>query len=224
MSTICNFDETLPLPDEVEREFLDNAGDDLTALAWLAERDIDPAPILEHVGRIALVQCGTAWDSETGRHRLFIHGPDHIGPKYEPELAIPIIEDGTFVDLLFISNDGTSFARATCRASWLGRENLAGPVVRLHAHPMDWLEAGCTGACHIEPISRKALAELTVATTIECADVHTALEAWDWGFGGEDDELARFSIDDSADSVRSYFEDDIKWRNAHLARDLESQS
>jgi hypothetical protein len=25
---------------------------------------------------------------------------------------------------------------------------------------MDWIEAGCTGVCHIEPISRKALKEL----------------------------------------------------------------
>src|SRR5258706_15939146 len=42
MESISNFDDTLPLPDEVEREFLDNAGEDLTALAWLAENDIDP--------------------------------------------------------------------------------------------------------------------------------------------------------------------------------------
>ena len=60
MESICNFDDTLPLPDEVEREFLDHAGDDLTALAWLAEHDIDPAPILEHVGKIALVQYWTS--------------------------------------------------------------------------------------------------------------------------------------------------------------------
>jgi hypothetical protein len=28
-----NFDDTLPLPAEVEREFIDNAGDGLTAIA-----------------------------------------------------------------------------------------------------------------------------------------------------------------------------------------------
>ena len=89
---------------------------------------------------------------------------------------------------------------------------------------MDWSEAGCTGVCHIEPISRKALKDLHRAETIECANIHTALDAWDWAFGGEDDELARFSIDDSPFSIRSYFEDEVKWRNAHLARDLESQS
>jgi hypothetical protein len=152
-----------------------------------------------------------------------MYTPDHVGPKYPPELAIPIIEDGVFVDLLFISDEMT-FARATCRAPWLGRKNLLLPVVRLHAHPMDWLEAGCTGVCHIEPISRKALAELTDATAIECNDVYTALEAWDWAFGGDPQELARFLIDDSPLSIRLYFEDEVRWRVAHLARDLESQS
>lgn len=229
--SICNFDDTLPLPDEVDREFRDNAGDDLTALAWLAENDIDPAPILEHVGRIALIQYGMIWNPETGRYRFLIHAPGHVGPKHLPELAVPIIEDGTFVDMLFISNDGTSFARATCRASWLGREYLTSQLgdlvkspktpkkpnkisVRLHAHPMDWLAAGCTGVCHIEPVSRKALKDLRAVKTILCNDIHTALEAWDWGFGADDDNLARFSIDDSPGNISAYYEDDFKWRTA----------
>jgi hypothetical protein len=219
MSTIYNFDDTLPLPAEVEKEFRDNAGDDLTALAWLADHGIDAAP--DHV---ALIQYGMIWNSETGRYRFLIYTPEHIGPKHPHELAIPIIEDGKFIDLLFISNDGTSFARATCRASWLGRENLALPVVRLHANPLDWLETGCTGVCHIEPISRKALKDLRSVETIECNCIYTALEAWDWGFESDDDELARFSIDDSPAEIRSYFEQAIKWRTAHLSRDLESQS
>jgi hypothetical protein len=145
-----------------------------TALAWLEERDIDAAPILKTVGKIALIQCGTVWNPDTGRYRFMIYTPAHVGPKYPPELAIPIIEDGKFVDLLFIS-DEMSFVRATCRAPWLGRENLTLPVVRLHAHPMNWLESGCTGVCHIEPISRKALAELRNVETIECNDIHTAV-------------------------------------------------
>jgi hypothetical protein len=177
MESICDYDDTLPSPDEVEREFINKAGDDLTALAWLQERDIDPAPILTNVGKIALIQYWSIWDPETGRYRFMIYAPDHVGPKYPPELAIPIIETGNFVDLLFIS-DQMSYTRTTCRTPWLGRENLTLPVVRLHPHPMDWLEAGCEGVCHIEPISRRALAELTDATTIECNDVHTALEAW----------------------------------------------
>ena len=207
MSTISNYDDTLPLPAEVEREFLDKGGDGLTALAWLADHGIDTIP-----DGAALIQYGLGWNPETGRHRFFIHGPDFIGPKLEPELAVPIYEHGSFVDLLFISNDGTSFARATCRAKWLG--SVAGPVVRLHSHPMDYLAAGCTGACHIEPISRKALKDLRSVERIQCNDIHAALEAWDWGFESDDDQLARFAIDDSPGNIRAYFEDEAKWRVA----------
>jgi hypothetical protein len=85
-------------------------------------------------------------------------------------------------------------------------------VVRLHSHPTDWLEAGGRGVCHIEPISRNALKELSQVTTIECNDIYTALEAWDWGFGGADDELSRFSIDDSPGAIRQYFEDQVLWK------------
>ena len=70
--------------------------------------------------------------------------------------------------------------------------------------------------------SRKALAELTAATTIECNDIHTALEAWDWGFGGEEDELARFVIDDSPGNISAYYEDDLKWRIASKEARYES--
>jgi hypothetical protein len=216
MSTICNFDhttlddfdygphspyDTLPLPDEVEREFLDHAGDDVTA--WFEQHDIAAAPI----GK--LIQYAMVWNPETGRYRFLIYGPDHIGPKHAPELAVPIFEDGNFVDLLFISDEMT-FVRATCRAPWLGR--VTGPVVRLHAHPMDWIESGCAGVCHIEPISRKALKDLQAATTIECSDIHTALNAWSWGFDSDDDELARFDIDDTPASISRYIEDEVEWR------------
>jgi hypothetical protein len=216
MESICDYDDTLPMPEEVEQEFFDKAGDNLTALAWLAERDIPASPFLENV---RLIQYWSIWNPETGRYRFLIYGPGHVGPKCPPELAIPIIEKGVFVDLLFIS-DEMSYTRTTCRASWLGRENLALPVVRLHPHPMDWLEAGCTGVCHIEPCSRKALKDLRTAETIECNDVHAALEAWSWGFGAKDDELARFSIDDTPSSIRCYFEDEVRWRTSRLAGDL----
>jgi hypothetical protein len=85
---------------------------------------------------------------------------------------------------------------------------------------MDWLEAGCTGACHIEPFARKALKDLSQATTIECNDIHTALEAWSWAFGGEDDELALFSIDDSPLAIHHYFEEELLWQTKHLASDF----
>jgi hypothetical protein len=217
MDSISNFDDTLPLPDEVAQEFFGKAGDGLTAQEWLTDHGIDPATI----EMAALIQYGVIWNPETDRYQFVIYEPDHIGPKHPPELAIPIIEDGKFVDLLVIS-DEMSFDRVTCRAPWLGRENLALPVARLHAHPMDWLESGCTGVCHIEPMSRKALKELSQATTIECNCIYTALEAWSWAFGGEDHELARFSIDDSPLAIRRYFEDEVRWRTAYLTREMHS--
>jgi hypothetical protein len=215
------FDDTLPLPCEVEREFTDYVSDELSARIWLENQGIDPGPVLQHLGKVALVQCSVVWTPENGRYRLSIFAPDHIGPKYPPELAIPIVEDGAFTDLLFIS-DEMFFTRATCRPSWLGRANLTLPVVRLHAHPMDWLEAGCTGVCHIEPIGRKALKELSGAPTIECDDTYTALEAWSWGFGADEDKLSRFVIDDAPLAVRSYFEDEVRWRTRCLAREAQS--
>jgi len=85
----------------------------------LTDHGIDSEPT-----HVALIQYGMVWNPETGRYQFLIYAPDHVGPKHPPELAIPIIEDGIFVDLLFIS-DEMSFARATCRAHWLGRENLS---------------------------------------------------------------------------------------------------
>ena len=84
---------------------------------------------------------------------------------------------------------------------------------------MDWIAAGGTGVCHIEPISRKTLKDLRGVETIQCNDIHTALEAWDWGFESDEDELARFVIDDAPGNIRSYFEDEAKWRTAYLTRD-----
>ena len=201
---VCNYDDTLPSPDEVEREFRDHDGGDVNA--WFEQHGIDAEPI----GK--LIQYGMAWDYDSERYRFIIYGPGHVGPKqHAPELAVPIYEDGVFVDLLFVSEE-QSFARATCRAKLLG--TVAGPVLRLHAHPFDWVEAGCTGVCHIEPISRKALKDLCAVTTIECNDIHTALEAWDWGFESDDDELARFVVDDTPGNITAYYEDEAKWRVA----------
>jgi hypothetical protein len=201
--TLPDYDDTLPSPAEVEREFRDHDGGNVKA--WFEQHGIDAEPI----GK--LIQYGMAWDYDAERYQFVIYGPDHVGPKHAPELAIPIIEDGVFIDLLFIS-DEQSFARATCRAKWLGR--VAGPVVRLHAHPMDYLAAGLTGVCYIEPISRKALKDLRGVGTIQCNDIFTALDIWGWAFGGEDDELARFEIDDSPGNIRSYFEAEFRWQAA----------
>jgi hypothetical protein len=167
----------------------------------------DAAPI----GKI--IQYGIVWNPDTGRYQFLIYASDHVGPKHAPVLAVPIYEDGKFIDLLLVGDD-LSFETACRKATWLGRENLSGPVVRLHPNPTEWLESGCTGVCHIEPIARTALKDLQAATTIECNDVHTALQAWDWGFDADEDELARFVIDDTPAGIRSYLETDIRWRTA----------
>jgi hypothetical protein len=61
-SILCAFNKTPPLPDEVEKEFLAHAGDDVKA--WLAEHGIDAAPI----GK--LIQYAMIWNAETGRYRF----------------------------------------------------------------------------------------------------------------------------------------------------------
>ena len=97
MYTISNYDDTLPLPAEVEQAFRNNAGDGLTASAWLADHGIDAVP-----ERAAVIQYGLIWNAETSLYRFVIYGPDHIGPKHPYELAVPIYEDGEFIDLLFM--------------------------------------------------------------------------------------------------------------------------
>jgi hypothetical protein len=186
--------DTLPLRTEVERAFNAHPGGDVKA--WFDKHGIEAEPI----GKV--IQYDLVWNPETGRYQFNTDGP-------HTALAVPIIEGGKFVDLILIHDD-MSFDRVTCRASWLGTIT---PTTRLHVHPLDWIEAG-HGACHIEPIGRKALKDLRAATTIECSCIETALQAWDWGFGGEDDELACFSIDDTPDGIRSYLETDIRWRTA----------
>jgi hypothetical protein len=50
-----DFDDTLPLPTEVETEFRDKAGDNLIALAWLSGHGVDSAP-----NDVALIQPETS--------------------------------------------------------------------------------------------------------------------------------------------------------------------
>lgn len=212
------FDDTLPTVEEVWSEFQERAVDKKPAIKWLAEHGVNTPP-----PQAALIQYDVVWTPEIGRYRFVIYGPEYVGPPKHPhELAIPIIEDGKFVDLLVIS-DEMSFALITCRASWLGRENLTLPVVRLHTHPMDWLEAGSTGVCHIAPVSRKALKELAKAKTIECSDIETALEAWDWGFASDETELARFEIDDTPRSIQAYYESLVRWHATRVVADMERE-
>src|ERR1035437_6330569 len=77
-----DYDTTLPLPTEVEQAFHDNAGDGMTALAWLADHGIDSVP-----ERAALIQYGMVWNPVSGRYDFKIYAADHIGPKRRPALA-----------------------------------------------------------------------------------------------------------------------------------------
>jgi hypothetical protein len=211
-------DNTLPLPTEVEGDFLAHATDMRSACAWLIALDVDPQPIINSVGRIALIETAFVWSPYADRYEFKVYDPEHIGPKYPPSLAVPIIEVGTFVDLLLIYSNSFEFTTACGRASWLGRDDIGrGNTLRLHKHPMDWLAAGCRGACHIAPISRSAFNDLNQVRYIQCNDIRTALEAFDWSCSNDDDEVAgRWIIDDEPDNILAYFNKlaDIRVRHA----------
>jgi hypothetical protein len=205
-------DDTMPLAAEVEREFQDKAIDEAGAIECLTDWRIDPGPVLAAVGRVARIQCSFPWDGETERHRFIIYDSQHVGPKGNWYVAIPVLQGGVFTDLLLLDQEDLSVTRVCGIAEWLGRDEFgATQEVRLHRDPADWLEAGCTGVCHIEPISRAGLKDLQQMDRIICSDVHTALEAWDWGFGGNDAELGRFVIDAEPEMIRTYFERQAKW-------------
>lgn len=209
-------DDTMPLPADVEREFMDKGTDQAGAIEWLGELGIDPAPILQTAGRIASFQWTGPWDPYAARYRFQIYDAEHIGPKAAWYIAVPIVEAGTFVDLLLIDMDYLGFTLVCGRVNWLGHEQLGHErVIRLHRDPVDWLEAGCRGICHVELISRQALKELDAAEEIHCNDIHTALEAWDWGFSSDDKELKRFVIDAHPENIRDYFNDQARWRAVH---------
>jgi hypothetical protein len=62
--------------------------------------------------------------------------------------------------------------------------------------------------------------DLRSVETIQCSDISTALDAWGWAFGGEDDGLSRFVIDDTAGNISAYYEDEFNWRTASKERAL----
>jgi hypothetical protein len=216
-----NCDDTLPLPVEVEQEFLDQASDAAGASEWLTKLGVDARPIIASVGCIALVQSSMILGPDRSRYQFRIYGHQHIGPKYPPSVAIPIIEYDTFVDLLLI--DCTSFAyRTVCgRAEWLGRDELSThDIVRLHSHPMDWLVAGCRGVCHIETISREALKDLRSVRGVICSDIHTALEAWGWSSSDDDFASGRWMIDAEPENIIAYFDKIADRRERKALQDL----
>lgn len=217
-------DNFLIWPSEAEAAFRAAPGADLGA-AWLSEHDIDPDPVTAALGEVKLVDAVMSYDydvaairpadlkSVCGRMIL------SIGSGAPTALAVPVIEEGHFVDLLFIVRGSPDAFLACERAGWLGRDCLhTGATVRLHADPMDWLRAGCKGLCHVSRHgSMRAFEDLHSAERILCADVETALTAWEWGFGCDDDALARFEIDAAPDEIRAHIEREAR-HAAILAR------
>ena len=202
-----NTNDTMPRPADVEAEFFAKTTDDnrVSALDWLAAHDINPAPIKDCAGSIASIQWTVTWDLEVDRYRFHIYEAAHVGPKHDWHIAVPLILKGVFTDLLLLNASFNDFTTACGKAKWLGQIGCE-KAIRLHRDPIDWLEAGCQGVCHLEPISRQALKDLRAADKILCNDIHTALEAWEWGFGADDDDLTRFVIDAAPENIRYYFE------------------
>lgn len=193
--------ECMPDIVEVMAKF-DAAGGAEDAIAWLADNDIDPPPIptkLIHV---------------TGRHVWDVPGCElpHGTPVFlitpgEPNaLAFPIMKNDDAIDLMLIDLDDMRYFTVLQEADWLGYDDLDADVVRLHFSPLDWLEAGCTGVCQIHPYARRHFKDLSRCKVIQCNSFELALEAWDWAFDGNDDELDRFECDDHPENIKAYFD------------------
>jgi hypothetical protein len=199
MQFIDDSENTLPNPGDVERAFREHAGDGVSA---------------------TIVDYALVWNP-LGKYELVLYQPDHVGPKRQG-IAVPVTEAGAFVDLLLLHTDCSDFT--VCGTQWLGRDNLKQPTVRLHATPNDWYDAGCEGACHVARTSRVALQELKLqkVATILCSDMNTAMEAWDWGFAGDESELSRFVVDATPEAVQRYFEDGARWQTRHVAMKMEA--
>lgn len=192
-------DIPLPQPDQVESELARHGSTQLMAQAALADNGID-APTLG----VGYFQSTIACDDE--RYSFEIYKPEHVGPKFPPDIAIEVREDGKLVDVILVDPDTHDVRAVTCRTKWLGKEQLSNSVIRLHRHPLDWLAAGGVGVCHIGLINRQPLKALQAADSILCDDMPTFLEAWEYGFSCDMDSLSRFVIDAEPDHIRSYYE------------------
>lgn len=190
----------LPHIDDVMDQ-LDAASGEAEARVWLDEREISTLPVTAKLLRVVADYDFNIYPGlNTGRLVFTITGG---APN---TLALPVVDGGRIIDMLLIDADDEFAWATTCgTARWLGRDALSHPVVRLHPHPIDWIEAGCTGACHIDD-NRRSFSDLAGATTIQCNDIETALAAWDHGFGAEDEALDRFTVDDDPANIRAYFE------------------
>lgn len=203
-------------PDDENFAAFRAADDGGEAIEWLRDNDFDPAPILAALGSVKLLKIHPDLEYRpgatpgTGTLRLDIRDgePDH--------LVFPITEGGEWVDLACWEvaghQDIPSYRVFTLAGSpWLGRNNITGPRVRLHHSVFSWLDAGCSGCVSIHPFQRTHLKDLAAVDTIECDEISTALEAWEWGFGGRQEALSRFLIDDEPENIEGYFRRQAFW-------------
>lgn len=189
--------------DEVWARYQELGGED-EAREWLRDNDIDPDPVFGALGSVKVVRVMTSHDRDLGVTTAsgLVHELDDKGFE---ALAFPVHQDGAFADLVLLDLDSPGRAARILHAiEWLGEENIKG-TVRLHAGPLDWLAAGCTGCCSIHPYQRGHMRALRRADAILCDDIALAMEAWEWGFGAHDDDLGKFLIDDDPENIADYF-------------------
>ncbi|AHF86705.1 hypothetical protein RLEG3_18395 [Rhizobium leguminosarum bv. trifolii WSM1689] len=174
------------------------------AREWLVESEIDPdklpfQPKLVHVS-VSRDYDLPEIEKPCGR---YVYAYDGTGER--DCLVFPIVDSGQTVDygLLFIED--FEFATVRQKAIWLGGDNIDGDEIRLHGCVSDWLDAGGEGCVFIDPQRRSPLKRLQSVGKILCSDVGTALEAWEWAFGADDNELGRFEIDDTPENIEAYF-------------------
>src|SRR4051812_44480353 len=173
-------DDTMPTPGQVERQFLANATQQADAVRFLDRFKITSEPVLKHASRLALIDFEKVWNPESERYEIHIQPQDATCNKPGGTLAVPVFESEQFVDLCLIDCE-TFFHETACgRAHWLGGEQLVGASeIRLHAHPMDWLDAGCRGVAHVCRHSRDALKDLLTVERVRCNRINTVTSVWE---------------------------------------------
>ncbi|MGY3409517.1 hypothetical protein ACVWZV_005630 [Bradyrhizobium sp. GM5.1] len=135
----------------------------------------------------------------------------------EPEwIAIPVHEDGIFVDtVLMHKNNPRSFHTICGRANWLGAENVGNAKVIFHESPLDWLRADCSGVVSVAGFgSRQHFKDLAKACTVECSTVDAANDIWEWSFGGDEKALKKIQVNGDADDIR----ESLAWHAAETAK------
>jgi hypothetical protein len=132
----------------------------------LAAMGVTEWPKLTEQGLIGLVRC------TVGKNDIYEpaeDGTDHI--------ALAVLEDGALVDIVaFTVDDPQGWALRTGNGWALGVDNIryaqggwgeADSTLRMCATPLDWLRAGCEGACIIDGYSWQASSEVRNVKSLE---------------------------------------------------------